>query len=89
MSWQPIETAPKDGSRVLAWRADAGVMFAEWRSVADRMTTRDIEREIEESERIGESADWLDQEDWFCEEGGRMEGNEAPTHWMPLPEPPK
>ncbi len=27
MKWQPIETSPKDGTTVLAWRKHAGIPF--------------------------------------------------------------
>lgn len=56
MSWQPIETAPKDGSEFLGWFPGSTVMI------------------------------------WWMGQGG-VWGNdfwegEAPTHWMPLPNPP-
>lgn len=28
--WQPIETAPKDGSRFIAWFPDEGIDFCHW-----------------------------------------------------------
>lgn len=56
MSWQPIDTAPKDGTEFLGWFPGSTVMI------------------------------------WWMGQGG-VWGNdfwegEAPTHWMPLPEPP-
>ena len=61
--WQPIETAPKDGTRVLAWEYPYyTVVF------------------------------WDDDEEepytpcWKISYGGDIMD---PTHWMPLPEPPK
>ena len=65
MEWQPIETAPKDGSAILgAWQClnktwDMDAMF--W------------------FEEDGEGA-------WFDYFG---DYDHSPTHWMPLPEPPK
>ena len=82
MNWQPIETAPKDGTEILVWRYDIGsVLIARWDAPANFMTDR-------ECEEIGPGAE---QYDWLYVDfvaGGRMEGPEAPTHWMPLPEPP-
>lgn len=57
--WQPIETAPKDGTRVLTFR----VKFREAMAVA-----------------------WFDGEEWRPVHGSAWPD---PTHWMPLPEPPK
>lgn len=60
MEWQPIYTAPKDGTRILV-HGNYGFAIANW---------------------AGDNyPHWVD-----CD--GRME-DEACTHWMPLPEPPK
>lgn len=80
--WRPMETAPKDGAEILGWRADAGVMMVKW-------TAPDYflhDRELAEVSR--ESAE---QEDWFSFDimgGFRLEGDLAPTRWMPLPPEP-
>ncbi len=63
MEWQPISTAPKDGTRILVCRPKGFSV-----------------------NRVGV--------DMFMECGGRKswihsEDNFQPTHWMPLPEPPK
>lgn len=34
MTWQPMETAPKDGSHILVWR-DSGVHLVRWKRVGD------------------------------------------------------
>lgn len=60
--WQPIETAPKDGTRVLLHSPDT------------HLYTPVLGTWVETKER------W---EEW----GGYYPCN--PTHWMPLPEPPK
>jgi hypothetical protein len=71
--WQPIETAPKDGTNIdlwaKRWRSDNDGFFYRrfpecyW-SNGDSMTNR--------------HANWVHlEEGWY------------PTHWMPEPEPPK
>lgn len=62
--WQPIETAPKDGTEILAYgRKQDGAYFVAF-----------------------EYGDWWCAGPW---DEGWCELNHAPTHWMPLPEPPK
>jgi hypothetical protein len=85
MEWQPIETAPKDGTEVLIWREDCGPLMGRYCSANELSTMSDRERdELDEAS--------LFQEDWWggdADGGGfRLEGSEVPTHWMPLPTPP-
>jgi Nucleotidyltransferase len=61
--WRPIETAPKDGRKILGVHIHPEVQY--WPSIAYWMSTPGHER-------------WA---------GFVMD--EQPTHWMPLPEPPK
>lgn len=70
--WQPIETAPKDGTRVLAYWPDCygnnaacqvESWFGPWGKGNAKMT-------------------WQSAFEW-------ADGHNDPTHWMPLPEPPK
>ncbi len=60
-AWQPIETAPRDGAKILVW-------------IFER---HDIVR-----------WDWQ-LECWVTPDELLEIGSKAPTHWMPLPEPPK
>jgi hypothetical protein len=60
--WQPIETAPKDGTDILVW------MFGNSMAVVFY-------------------DDNLDHP-WHTMDGPAYH-KEAPTHWMPVPEPPK
>jgi hypothetical protein len=64
MNWQPIETAPKDGRRIIAWFGA-------------------------NSEKYAESVYWLPEGGcWVWSQDGDSPRT-PPTHWMPLPEPPK
>ena len=76
MEWQPIETAPKDGSKILLfipsnvsrWHVSAGY----WRDDAHARKASPF----------------------WCAETSHLMGitwmrSHQPTHWMPLPAPPK
>lgn len=63
LAWQPIETAPKDGTPFLAWNGH-------WRGVAMYFEAR-----------YEEDPEWVDEQTNYIEP--------EPTHWMPLPTPPK
>lgn len=70
--WQPIETAPRDGTEVLICWADIPQMaVAQW--------DQDY-AEMDFAEGVG----WRDGSDYGC--GGMI--GAMPTHWMPLPPPP-
>ena len=77
-AWQPIETAPKDGTEILLWRADAGVMLGRWIAPCDFLA---------EAEWNGEWGDW-EEPDWFGADfyiaGYRISNDGEPTDWMPL-----
>ena len=80
--WQPIETAPKDGTEILVWRSDAGVLLARWTSCAEFLTDAELDKMSDDSAH---------QEDWFCADfvaGCRMQEDCDPTYWRPLPKPP-
>jgi hypothetical protein len=73
-AWQPIETAPKDGSEFQAW---AGSYDGGWWEPKARINP--------ESERVElwQRVDY-DQDGWEAENGDDWNV----THWMPLPTPP-
>jgi hypothetical protein len=62
--WQPIETAPKDGTHILAWPCWDIVYVVKW------------------TNRGQYGSYWV-------EASGEEYSDADPTHWMPLPEPPK
>ena len=68
--WQPIETAPKDGTRILLYRGRDVVCG---KFCDDRFAQRPKGYWEHDQERI-----------W----GTRDARANAPSHWMPLPEPP-
>lgn len=76
--WQPIETAPKDGTEVLVGRYVNG----EWRLCqAGWHHFPGCDNPIQ-----GYEPDvWW----WNCDaDWGGITDDEGPTHWMPLTEPP-
>lgn len=70
--WQPIETAPKDGTKIDLW----GRNLLTFDKRGERITDVDW----------GPVRDWMGHErnDW---RHGRGEDFE-PTHWVPIPSPP-
>ena len=69
-TWQPIETAPRDGTVIDLWCSHGRIPCCSWR-VAGNFN--------------GDSA-------WHNESGFPIEyghPKKIPTHWMPLPEPPR
>ena len=70
MTWQPIDTAPKDSTRILVV----------YRRCVFTDDTRN-KRVVREAYCFGGP--------WRLVTGYELEGGEQPTHWMPLPEPPK
>lgn len=80
--WQPIETAPKDGREILGYREDAGVFLMAWTNVET------IAEAVADLTSFGEDelleCFWCGAGLW---KGFRLEGQEAPTHWMPKPAP--
>jgi hypothetical protein len=75
MTWQPIETAPHDGSRIL--------VYADNRMYVVRWTDPD---EYDYNKRcLSEYANWHVDDN---KHGPFALRGPSPTHWMPLPEPP-
>lgn len=85
--WQPIETAPKDGTLVILCRHQYQPVSGKWIWSNQLNTTRDLD-ELHGGAWVAfdpegvfdsdhELADYLLDTEW------------QPTHWMPIPEPPQ
>lgn len=77
MNWFPIETAPKDGNCVLI----AGGTFEVSNSLCGEIDATGVtiaSYNSSEKQWRGENSGGHDEYYWH-----------KPTHWMPLPEPPK
>ena len=80
--WQPIETAPKDGTRILLYDPmTSGLIYA---GCWDARFESNWNEEADDLEYFGK---WTAYEvqSWNDEEYAAL----APTHWMPLPTPPQ
>ena|SRR3990167_3521283 len=82
--WQPIETAPKDGTEILVYYEFATVPIvhiARWDD--DRFDQWEGERFASKADKIG----WWSYVETSVSQHKLDEFN-TPTHWMPLPAPP-
>lgn len=70
--WQPIETAPKDGTRIDIWAINHSLFNKPGSRIIDAYW--------------GRVSDWMGRErdDWV----GAASEHIEPTHWRPLPAPP-
>lgn len=78
--WQPIETAPKDGTKILGWNQQLG----QRETFMDKYTdgSPGYKKHKESGGPIDIGWYWFDPiHNWAS--------TWKPTHWMPLPEPPK
>ena len=73
MEWQPIETAPKDGTEILLTDG-AFTHCGRW---YDKNNPKYPWKFLDFTYR------------WKDELNGWQDNKYGPTHWMPLPEPPK
>ena len=83
MEWQPIETAPKDGSEIIGvYSNDYG--YLDKPTVYGPWTCR-----FERNKWMA-SHDGIGVIEYMSDFGTEYKEAEMdPTHWMPLPEPPK
>lgn len=84
--WQPIETAPKDGTRVLLFTTTAGdAELTEYLEAGgdDEIPLERVQLGIWDNGNDSDDPMWMRPADWQTETIGN------PTHWMPLPAPPE
>jgi hypothetical protein len=82
MTWQPIETAPKDGTEVLGYWFGNDVPIISvilWRG--HRYPDNPWRNALSDSATRGWGQCHLPD--------GKLTWRQGPTHWMPLPEPPE
>jgi hypothetical protein len=84
MTWQPIDTAPKDGTWILVWGGKTDEV-GEWDKHEEVFMNRPV------------VAHWRPPKVWQTEEGywqfanydsgyyGDFSKDHEPTHWQPLP----
>jgi len=82
MEWQPIETAPKDGTNFFCWV-----------SAEQYGETDEGQQYIVDVSQV-DFCMWMDFPEapdggWFEPACGQIADRQAVTHWMPLPPPPK
>lgn len=73
--WLPIETAPKDGTQILVYSKEDGVMWVSWETEQVFLPGYKPEKK------------WCVPGSHQDEQGGAYTTSN-PTHWMPVPEPP-
>jgi hypothetical protein len=76
MTWQPIETAPKDGTPILVWN---GSSFGFYTRAGDMGVAIWREQALPGKDR------WR----WCAQDCCDGVTTYDPTHWMPLPGPPE
>jgi len=74
IEWQPIETAPTDGTVILVVVPSSDLVY----------TVAWCEEAEQEEEKDGLGIGWR-----LTWDGYLFHKLDYPTHWMPLPEPPK
>jgi hypothetical protein len=85
MEWQPIETAPKDGRKLILFYMNrnnkARTVMATW--------VTDEEAAETDTDGVGLEAGWYESIDNWSDYSQVAIFEGEPTHWMPLPLPPK
>ncbi|HYF54177.1 MAG TPA: hypothetical protein VEA41_07955, partial [Salinarimonas sp.] len=82
MSWEPIETAPKDGTEIIVGVDIATVWIARnaWWDDGEAWDTQGFDSQAE-------AAGWWSPTSSVGQQ--KLAGLYEPTHWMPMPAPPE
>lgn len=94
-NWQPIETAPRDGTQVDLWASHREVAHTPDLVCKEVATDRyvnaywDTWRPNSSSGLLTERSGWRTSDDEGGIETERWRGMTVVTHWMPLPAPPE
>ena len=80
MQWQPIETAPKDGTEVLLY-APGRLTYGAWTEPSDVP-------EIKYRDGFAPEPEWEEFAPFWSSWDGGFTEDHPPTHWMPLPDAP-
>lgn len=75
--WRTIDSAPKDGRKILAF--GDGDIFIAWWWTPDPLVI------LEDADECKPSAEWVSN-DYHAD---TMDSVGQPTHWQPLPSPPE
>lgn len=82
--WQPIETAPKDGTEIILFCPQGdGTTGSTFRLTSGSWFIPPLLGTVSDPE-----VDEQEPPAWLSWDGGFSEETMMPTHWMPLPEPP-
>jgi hypothetical protein len=86
--WQPMKTAPKDGTWIVAFRPPANV--GSWDTFVPVRWDQDLEDFVWPDRHctVDPYTAAADDDDWLVG-GDYYEAKGTFTHWMPLPDPPK
>ncbi|MFV7423986.1 Lar family restriction alleviation protein [Stenotrophomonas geniculata] len=93
--WQPIESAPKDGTACIGFSPGVGCpILIRWIAPQDFMTTSECERYMDgcADSEVDEAEEWLETPAWWAADfnaGDMLAEDCQPTHWQPLPAPPE
>lgn len=79
MEWNPIDTAPKDGTEIILYQPEGDLC-----RIAGWVDTSEEVQELVSKNGKRETYEWVKKESGYWDADGLWN----PTHWMPLPPKP-